>query len=149
MLLNNLGISFLTRFERQRNPRDLSEAMSSFQRAIQATPLGHADMPYWKENLGNSFLCRHEHSSRDLKDVLEACSHWRTATTCSSGKRTVRLRCAIKWAAVSHKYYSLRPSSLDAYTVAINLLFEIAGNERTINGHYQVVLLSSISQLTT
>jgi hypothetical protein len=53
--LNNLGLSFQSRFKHTGDLIDISEAISSLQKAVQLTPDGHADMPGWLNNLGNFF----------------------------------------------------------------------------------------------
>jgi hypothetical protein len=53
--LNNLGISFQSRFEHTGDLTDISEAISFQQKAVQLTPEGHADMPAHLNNLGISF----------------------------------------------------------------------------------------------
>jgi ssDNA-specific exonuclease RecJ len=58
--LNNLGNSFRIRFEHTGDLADISEAISSQQKAVQLTPEGHADMPVHLNNLGNLFLHRFE-----------------------------------------------------------------------------------------
>jgi len=71
MQLNNLGISFHSRFDHTGNLADISEAISNQQRAVQLTPNGDPRMPMWLSNLGSSFQSRFERTG-DLSDLSEA-----------------------------------------------------------------------------
>jgi len=64
MQLNNLGISFESRFEHTGNLSDLSEAISNEQEAVALTPDDDPDMPMWLNNLGNSL-----HSALNLQAI--------------------------------------------------------------------------------
>jgi tetratricopeptide (TPR) repeat protein len=66
------------RFERTGDMQDISEAIRHQQRAVQLTPDGHADLPSWLNNLGNSFLRRFERTG-DMQDISEAIRHQQRA----------------------------------------------------------------------
>jgi len=70
-MLNNLGMSFQSRFGRTGDVADLTEAITIQQRAVQLTPDGHSDMPMRLNNLAISFRSRFEHTD-DLSDILTA-----------------------------------------------------------------------------
>ena len=70
-LLNQLGNSFLHRFECTGDLQDISEAIRSHQRAVQLTPDGHADLSSRLNNLGMSFSHRFERTG-DEDDISEA-----------------------------------------------------------------------------
>jgi len=141
--LNNLGNSFLCRFERTGDVSDVSEAISVQQRAVQLTPNGHADMPALLNNLGNSFMCRFEHTG-DVSNMHTAISTFRKSAT-TFGSPSTRLYAAKKWAQLS-KILSLQ-QTLGAYGVALDLVAQIAGLDHTIQQRHTDLI--DISSLTT
>ena len=98
--LNNLGISFQTRFEHTGDLADISEAISYKQKAVHLTPEGHADFPRHLNNLGKSFLCRFKRTE-DVADIFTLLSIDRQGATSPSGPPSVRLELAIRWARLS------------------------------------------------
>ena len=80
--LNNLGISFLTRFERTGDLNDISQAIENQQHAIRLTPDGHADKPAIYNNLGISFFHRFQRIGH-LDDLSEAIRSYRHAIHCT------------------------------------------------------------------
>jgi len=141
--LNNLGTSFLGRFERTGDVSDVSEAISVQQRAVQLTPNGHTDMPGMLNNLANSFLGRFKLTG-DVSDVHTAISTFRKSAT-TFGSPFTRLYAANKWAQLS-KILGL-PQTLGAYGVALDLVAQIAGLDRTIQQRHTDLI--DISSLTT
>jgi tetratricopeptide (TPR) repeat protein len=69
--LNNLGNSFLSRFERTGDLSDLVKAISAQQSAVHLTPKGHPALLSQLSSLGNSFQHRFEHTG-DVSDLVEA-----------------------------------------------------------------------------
>jgi len=67
------GNSFSHRFRRTGDLNDISKAISVWQRAVQLTPDGHANMPGQLMNLGISYLSRFE-CTGDVSDISEATS---------------------------------------------------------------------------
>ena len=127
--LNNLGISYRRRFERTRELSDISEAISAHQQAIQLIPNGHADMPLCLNNLGLSFECRFDHVDYPVRDPCIPLSIYEKSAT-AVGPPSIRLQAARRWALQSVAY---RPrQTAKAYDVAIDLLSQIAGMDRTI-----------------
>ncbi|KAI9567762.1 CHAT domain-containing protein [Boletus coccyginus] len=76
--LNNLGSSFLTRFECLGQLSDLEDAISALRYAVELTPHGHPDKPSRLNNLGNSFRARFERLGQ-LDDLEDAISRQRDA----------------------------------------------------------------------
>jgi tetratricopeptide (TPR) repeat protein len=72
--LNNLGLSFQSRFVHTENFADISKAISYYQKGVHLTPDGHAGMPLCLNNLGLSFQCRFVHTE-DPADISEAISY--------------------------------------------------------------------------
>jgi hypothetical protein len=72
--LNHLGGCLLHRFKNTENLTDISEAISSLQKAVQLTSEGHAKMPCWLNNLGNLFARHRFKHTGDLTDISEAIS---------------------------------------------------------------------------
>ena len=141
--LNGLGSSFLKLFECTGNASNLSEAISIQQRVIQLAPNGHPDIPRWLNNLGLSFLRRFVYSE-DLSDIRTATSTFQKSAT-TIGRPSARLTAARQWAQLSMTHDL--PHPLTAYGVAINLVSEIAGMDRTVNQRF--IDLIETSSLTT
>jgi len=72
--LNNLAISFQSRFKHTGDVSDLSKAIPIQQRLIQLTPDGQPNMPVWLYNLGISFQRRFK-CTGDLSDLEKAISN--------------------------------------------------------------------------
>ena len=70
-LRNNLGNSFVDRFELTKDMKDISEAIRILQHAIEDAPDKHPLLPALLNNLGNSFFARFEHTE-DIEDISEA-----------------------------------------------------------------------------
>jgi hypothetical protein len=69
-----LGVSFFHRFQLAADDlTDISEAILYHQKALHLTPEGHADMPGYLYNLGNSFLYRFKRTG-NLTDMSDAIS---------------------------------------------------------------------------
>jgi len=143
MLLNNLGLAFKGRFEHTGEVSDILEAISIQQRAVQLTPHGHADITKWLNTLARSFLRRFKHLG-DLSDIHAAASAFQKSAT-TSGPPSDRLSAAQQWAELSMTH--ALPQPLTAYGVAIDLISEIAGMDRTIGQRHKDLV--DISSLTT
>jgi len=126
--LNNLGTSFHSRFQPTSDLSDLSEAISIYQYAVQLTPNSHASMPVLLKNLGDSFRSRFNLTG-DFSSIHIATSIFQKSAT-SIGHPSARLEAAYRWAQLS-KTHNL-PCPVTAYGVAIDLISEIAGTDRTI-----------------
>ena len=122
---------------------DILEAVAVMQQAVQLTPNGHADMPGRLNNLGNSFGCRFGRTG-DVSDVYSATSTFQKSAT-TFGSPSTRLRAAKQWAHLS-KIHRL-PTTLAAYDVALDLVAQIAGLDRTIQQRHTDLI--NISSLTT
>ena len=141
-MLNNLGVLFESRFARTEDLSDVSEAISAKQRAIQLTPNGHPDMPTWLRNLGNSFLSRFRHT-QDSSDCNTAIKHYKMSAT-TLGPPSARLNAAQLWAQLTTNLD--HPAAMEAYAVAIDLISQIAGMDRTVeNRHTNLVDISSLT----
>jgi len=143
MRLNSLGISFQRHFELTGNVGDLAKAISIEQRAIQLTPDGHPYMPGRLNNLGNSYRSRFK-CTGNLSDIHTAISTFRKSAI-SFGAATTRIFAAQQWAELSMIHHP--PDSLTAYGIAIDLVSEIAGIDRTIRQRHTDLI--EISSLTT
>ncbi|KAG6370030.1 hypothetical protein JVT61DRAFT_12549 [Boletus reticuloceps] len=90
-MLNNLGNSFITRFERLGELSDLEDAISTLRDAVHLTPDGHPDKPSGLNNLGTSFINRFEHLGEpsNLEDAISLYPH---AASVSIGPISVRFR---------------------------------------------------------
>lgn len=70
-IMCNLGSSFQARFGLSNDLNDLARAISSFQAAVDLTPVGHDDKPALMSSLGGSFQLRFE-SLGDISDLDKA-----------------------------------------------------------------------------
>ncbi|KAF8433243.1 CHAT domain-containing protein [Boletus edulis BED1] len=121
--LNNLGLSFITRFERLGELRDLEDAISTHRDAVHLTPDGHPDKPGRLNNLGSSFRARFERL-RELRDLEAAISLYSHAASVPIGPISDRFRASRNWILYARRIH--HPSLLRAYSIAINLLPQLA-----------------------
>jgi len=142
--LNNLGNSFLSRFEHAGKLEDLESAISTLQKAIQLTPDAHAHMASLLNNLANSLFTRFK-ATENLEDIFQAISVLRLSATQSTGKPSIRLIAARTWA-VFAGILGNSQLTFDAFSVAIGLLPQVAGLEQTIDKRHQTLL--DISDIT-
>ncbi|KAJ7193467.1 TPR-like protein [Mycena pura] len=112
-LLSSFGNSLLGRFERLGDLKD----------AIKLTPDGHPEKPSGLYNLGNSFLHRFERL-HDPEDFQQLILHYTSAACSTTGPATIRFNAAKQWA--KHAHIHQHSSLLPAYTIAIELLPELA-----------------------
>ncbi|KAF8123155.1 CHAT domain-containing protein [Boletus edulis] len=121
--LSNLGNSFITRFERLGELRDLEDAISTHRDAIDLTPHGHPDKPSRLSNLGNSFRARFEHL-KELSDLENAIPLYSHSASVPIGPISVRFHASRNWILCARRMH--HPSLLHAYSIAINLLPQLA-----------------------
>ncbi|KAJ7132576.1 TPR-like protein [Mycena epipterygia] len=135
--LSNLGNSLLHRFERLGNLVDLTESISSYRTAVKLTPDGHPSKPGFLSHLADSLLSRFKqlHDPHDFQQLL---SHY-TAAACSiTGPPHIRFQAAKIWAKYAHVHH--HPSVLHAYTMAIDLLPELAWLGLSISDRHHHIL---------
>ncbi|KAF8433234.1 CHAT domain-containing protein [Boletus edulis BED1] len=121
--LNNLGLSFITRFLRLRELRDLEDAISTHRDALHLTPDGHPDKPGFLNNLGDSFRARFLRLG-ELRDLEAAISLYSHAASVSIGPISDRFSASRNWILCAPRIH--HPSLLRAYSIAINLLPQLA-----------------------
>ncbi|KAF8549931.1 hypothetical protein OG21DRAFT_1552455, partial [Imleria badia] len=121
--LINLGIAFLTRFERIRELSDLEHAISRQRDAVGLTPHAHPDRPHLFNNLGNTFLTRFQciGNPSNLEQVILLYS---CAASASTGPIRIRFQASKNW--ISCARQKLHHTLLHAYFAAISLLPELA-----------------------
>ena len=78
LLSYKVGNSYLDHFEATGHLQDIDNAISHYQRAVELTLFGHANLPSYFNNLGKSYLGHFKQNS-DLKDVDHAISHCQRA----------------------------------------------------------------------
>ncbi|KDR74249.1 hypothetical protein GALMADRAFT_123687 [Galerina marginata CBS 339.88] len=145
VVLFNLGNIFLQRFQCDKIPEDLFEAMSIHEQVVESTPNGHAELTNRLTQLGTSYLHRSEITG-SKSDLEKAISLYRQASTHATGGPSSRLESAKLWAMHSRKLQD--PSeSIAAYTTAIELLSRVAGVEKTIRMRHATLI--DISDLST
>ncbi|KAF8433240.1 CHAT domain-containing protein [Boletus edulis BED1] len=121
--LNNLGLSFITRFLRLGELRDLEDAISTHRDAVHLTPDGHPDKPGFLNNLGDSFRARFLRLG-ELRDLEAAISLYSHAASVSIGPISDRFSASRNWILCARRIH--HPSLLRAYSIAINLLPQLA-----------------------
>jgi hypothetical protein len=134
-LLNNLGNSFQSRFERLGSLTDLEDAIRNKQKAVELTPNSHPDKPDWLHDLGIGILARFRLIGvlSDLESALSALS---IAAQSTSGSAMVRFNAARRWAKVSEEHSR---SPLDAFSCAIDLLSRIAWLGLTVTDQHALL----------
>ncbi|KAF8127388.1 hypothetical protein EV363DRAFT_1344622 [Boletus edulis] len=121
--LNTLGLSFITRFLRLGELRDLEDAISTHRDAVHLTPDGHPDKPGRLNHLGSSFRARFERLG-ELRDLEAAISLYSHAASVPIGPISDRFRASRNWILCARRIH--HPSLLRAYSIAINLLPQLA-----------------------
>jgi len=141
--LNSLGYSLLHRFEHMGDLADISGAISAIRHAVQLTPNGHPNLPLRLNNLGNIFLRFFRHTG-DVSHRYAAMDLYQKSAT-SLGNPSDRLTAAQNWA--QHARFLDPPAAMRAYAIAIELVSQIAGMDRTIEQRHSDLV--NISSLTT
>ncbi|KAF8436540.1 CHAT domain-containing protein [Boletus edulis BED1] len=121
--LNNLGLSFKARFECLGELSDLENAISTLRDTVILTPHGHPHKPGRLNNLGDSFTARFERLGEpsDLEDAISLHSH---SASLPIGPVSVRIHASRNWISCARRVR--HPSLLRAYSIAINLLPQLA-----------------------
>ncbi|KAJ7131344.1 TPR-like protein [Mycena epipterygia] len=122
-VLSNLGISLSTRFHQCDELSDINNAILKFKEAIELTPDGHPQKPSHLNNLGGSFFLRFQ-QGQDADDLEQSIVHYTSAACSTAGPANLRFHACTMWA--QHAQASHHPSLLHAYSVAIDLLPQIA-----------------------
>ncbi|KAF8436571.1 CHAT domain-containing protein [Boletus edulis BED1] len=121
--LNNLGLSLKARFERLGELSDLEDGISTLRDAVVLMPHGHTYKPSMLSNLGLSFITRFEHLG-ELSDLEDAVSLYSHSASLPIGSISVRFRASRIWILCARRIR--HPSLLRAYSIAINLLPQVA-----------------------
>ncbi|PPR07572.1 hypothetical protein CVT26_002430, partial [Gymnopilus dilepis] len=106
------------------------------QRAVELAPVGHANLPGWHHNLGNSFLARFKSTQR-LTDIQLAYSSYRTSAMSITGSPSVCLKSARRWAGFSFIYS--QSEIMAAHERVIELISIIAGMENTSRRRHEIL----------
>ena len=125
MCLNNLGISFRTRFKRLGQFNNLEDGILRHREAVDLTHDGHPHKPTHLQNLGNSFLTRFDCLGH-LSNMEHAISLFFRAASDLSAPARDRFRASQNWIACAHAIR--HPSLLHAYSVSINIIPQLAWN---------------------
>ncbi|KAF8436596.1 CHAT domain-containing protein [Boletus edulis BED1] len=121
--LNNLGLSFIARFERLGELSDLEDGISTLRDAVVLTPHGHHHKPSCLNDLEHSFITRFNHLG-ELSDLEDAISLYSHSASLPIGPSSVRFRASRIWILCARRI--CHPSLLRAYSIAINLLPQLA-----------------------
>ncbi|KAF8129538.1 CHAT domain-containing protein, partial [Boletus edulis] len=121
--LNNLGLSFIARFERLGELSDLEDGISTLRDAVVLTPHGHPHKPSCLNDLGHSFRARFNRLG-ELSDLEDAISLYSHSASLPIGPSSVRFRASRIWILCARRI--CHPSLLRAYSIAINLLPQLA-----------------------
>ena len=76
--LNNTGNLHFYHFEHTGNIQDIDYAISYYQRAVDSSPSGNANLPGYFNNLGNSYFHHFEHTG-NVQDIKHAICHYKRA----------------------------------------------------------------------
>ncbi|KAF7358410.1 CHAT domain-containing protein [Mycena venus] len=148
--LNNLGYSLSSRFEilgeinNNFTPDiltgqidDIEESVSVCREAIHLTPDSHPIKPLMLANLGNSLQLRFG-QSKDNRDFEELIAQFAAAARSTSGPASARFQACSIW--VEHAQMAQHPSLLSAYSVAVDLLSEMAWLGLSIRDRHHIIL---------
>ncbi|KAJ7434940.1 CHAT domain-containing protein [Mycena latifolia] len=121
--LCNLGNSLLCRFEHRGDIEDINRAVVLLQESNELTPDGHPDKPSRLNSLAGSLSRRFE-LLRDPHDFETMIIHYSSAACSPMGPASIRFDASLMWA--KYAQASQHPSLLRAYSVALDLLPELA-----------------------
>lgn len=110
-----------TRFDHAEDLNDITEVISTQQRALRLTPDGHPNLPSRHLNLGRSLYKRSVKTSSS-EDVNMNISHFHSAATSTFGAPKARLEAAQCWAWVLNDQNPLSPDVLSAFDTFIHQL---------------------------
>ena len=138
--LSNLGNSFDARFQRLGELSDLEDSIWRERDAVGLTPNGHPDKPRRLNDLGDSFVTRFEHFG-ELSNLEQAISLYLHAASAPIGPIGVRFQASQNWISCARRisHHSL----LHAYSVAINLLPELAWIGLSLTHRYSELTLGA------
>ena len=129
-----LANSYSCRFEYSRalHWQDIELAICYHQNAIESTPSGHADLPSWFNNLGQTYQLRFQ-SIHYFPDIQNSIVSYRQAAEANAtiGTPSIRLESARLAATLSSEHD--KSHCLIDFAHAISLLSEVAGLEKTID----------------
>ncbi|KAJ6580031.1 CHAT domain-containing protein [Mycena vulgaris] len=141
-MLENLGNSLCLRFEQLGDLSDINRSISVLEEAVQLTPDSHPNKLSMLNHLGSSLLRRFE-QLRDTDDLTETISQYSLASQSTTGPTHVRFFASSRWAA--HAQMSQHPSLLQAYTVTLELLPQLAWLGSSISDrHHHIVEAGTI-----
>ncbi|KJA22796.1 hypothetical protein HYPSUDRAFT_185851 [Hypholoma sublateritium FD-334 SS-4] len=141
--LNNLGNSYRDQFQHTQNIQDIEQAIIHQQNAIKSTPTGHPSLCKCLKNIGKSYHDYFEFSHLSVH-IQNSISSYRQASM-ENGAPFLRLEAAKNAAALSIEHD--KAHCLNDFSIAINLLSEVAGLEKTI--HQRHVNLHSHSKFVS
>ncbi|KAF8545977.1 hypothetical protein OG21DRAFT_1368101, partial [Imleria badia] len=139
-LLSNLGLLLFTRFQGFGDIVDLQRSISLGEDAIQSTPDDHPDKSLRLNKLNLSLLQRilrsSDPSSSDLSKAISYASH---AARSHTGPSAQRFHAAEFWIGYVRHGHDSQPL-LDAYTVAVDLLPQLAWIGLSLHDRYHQLL---------
>jgi hypothetical protein len=141
-MLINLGNSLSGRFQQLGDAGDINEAVAVSRDAVELIPEGHPHQPLMLTSFGNSLARRFERF-RDPDDYMQLILQYSSAACSSTGPVRIRFQASLMWA----KYGQIlqHPSLLDAYTVALDLLPELAWIGLSISDRHHQLLRVEIA----
>jgi hypothetical protein len=141
--LSSLGSSLSSRYKLFGDVVDLERSISLREDAVQFTPDGHAKQPVWLNDLAFSFLYRFQHTG-DLSrsDLSRAILYSSRAARSPTGPSVDRFQASQLWIRCVRLlgHDSDIQSLLDAHTVAVDLLPQLAWIGLSLHGRYHQLL---------
>ena len=139
--LNNLDRSLSTRYERFGDVVDLERSISLREDAVQFTPDGHPHKPSRLNNLAFSLLYRFQRSGDpSSSDLPRAILYSSRAARSPTGSSVDRFQASQLWIRCVRFCGHDSQSILDAYTVAIDLLPQLAWIGLSLHDRYHQLL---------
>ncbi|KAF8431187.1 hypothetical protein L210DRAFT_3651244 [Boletus edulis BED1] len=116
------------------NPtRTTLHAILTHREAVDLIPHGHPEKPSMLNNLGLSFVTRFERLG-ELSDLEDAISLYSHSASVPIGPINVRFRASQNWISCTRRIH--HPPLLHAYSIAINLLHELAWIDLSLTHRY-------------
>ena len=135
--LNNFGRTLTCRYRQSGDLVDIDKAITALEQAVHLTPDGHPRKPGLLINLGNS-LKHCSEKSGDFANIDKGISAFKNAATHSTGSPLVRFEAALEWARLASTVDA--SFALHGYTVALNLLPQIAWLGQTVQAQHKELI---------
>ncbi|TEB16312.1 hypothetical protein FA13DRAFT_1804730 [Coprinellus micaceus] len=131
-----LSAMFFSRFSRNKDDLDISEAVSLAQRALGTTQEEQGGRQTRLHDTLGAFLDVKSRSAGDAKDGCAAVEHFKAAATSSVSSPEERFDLARNWASLSSVHYPSSPDTLMAFDTTLDLVVLVDSLGQATRGYF-------------